>query len=213
MFHLVFNGILLGLVLSLLIGPVFFYLIEKSISKGPRDAFFIDIGVVVTDVVYLCIAYFSASKINELLQEYTFIKYITGSIFITIGAVSILKKKSLQSNAALTPLLDQQEKPSNPFVLISKGMALNAINPSVMIFWLGACSYAIEKHNVQGTTTIIYFFIVLGTMFGIDMLKIHFASKLKRYMTPRVLSITSIIVGIILIIFGFLAFFQDIRVQ
>jgi threonine/homoserine/homoserine lactone efflux protein len=211
--HIIINGILLGLILSLLIGPVFFYLIEKSISKGPRDAMFVDIGVVITDIVYLCIAYFSAAKINELLQEYTFIKYITGSVFIAIGTASIIKKKSLQSNAALTPLQEGKMKKENALVLISKGMALNAINPSVMIFWLGACSYAIEKHKIEGTTTIIYFFVVLGTMFGIDMLKIYFASKLKRYMTPRILSLTSIVVGIILIFFGIFAFFQDIKIN
>ncbi|MBT5403838.1 MAG: LysE family transporter, partial [Crocinitomicaceae bacterium] len=67
-FQLIKSGVLLGLFLSMLIGPVFFVLLETSIRRGMRDAIFIDIGVLLADVLYLFLAYFSAERIMIWLE-------------------------------------------------------------------------------------------------------------------------------------------------
>ena len=43
----IFTGIPWGVLLSFMIGPVFFILIETSILKGFRAAFVFDLGVIV----------------------------------------------------------------------------------------------------------------------------------------------------------------------
>ncbi len=42
----------IGVVLAFTIGPVFFTVLETSISKGVRAAIFLDIGVVFSDIVF-----------------------------------------------------------------------------------------------------------------------------------------------------------------
>lgn len=221
MVSLILNGILFGMLLSILIGPVFFVLLETSIKKGARHAIFIDIGVLLSDILYLIAAYFFSEKINQSLSENSYFKYIGATIFITIGIISIVKKKSPQKGKQIDvdslKKLDQSQysitSVKTYIGLIVKGMGLNAINPGVLVYWIGASTYASEQLHISGNHMIYYFAATLATMFGIDLLKIYFASKLQNKLTPRTLDRISIIVGGVLIFFGIVLCFQDINVQ
>ena len=56
----------IGIVLAFTIGPVFFTVLETSISKGVKAAIFVDIGVVLSDIVFFVIAFFRRSFIGVL---------------------------------------------------------------------------------------------------------------------------------------------------
>ena len=49
----VLEGVLMGLFLSVFVGPVFFLLIETSINKGIREAFIMDAGVILSDIAWI----------------------------------------------------------------------------------------------------------------------------------------------------------------
>ena len=61
------KGILFGILLSFIVGPVFFVLLETSIKKGIRHAIFLDIGVLFSDILYLIASFFFAQEINTSL--------------------------------------------------------------------------------------------------------------------------------------------------
>lgn len=209
------------MLLSILIGPVFFVLIETSIKKGARHAIFIDIGVLLSDILYLIAAFFFSEKINHSIKEFAYLKYVGAALFIVMGIASIINKKSPQKGKQID--IDGLEKMGkNPvsimrvrtyFALIGKGIGLNAINPAVLIYWIGASTYATEQLNLEGAHLIYYFSATLATMFGLDLLKIHFASKLKNKLTPMALDRVSVVVGCCLIFFGLVICFQDVYVQ
>ena len=54
---LILKGIVTGFILSIMIGPVFFVLLEISIRKGVKAGIAFDIGVLVNDFLYILIAY------------------------------------------------------------------------------------------------------------------------------------------------------------
>ena len=56
-FDLILKGVVTGFVLSIMIGPVFFVLLETSIKKGVRAALALDLGVLLSDLLYILIAY------------------------------------------------------------------------------------------------------------------------------------------------------------
>ena len=160
MINIIFNGVLFGVLLSFLIGPVFFVLIETSLNKGVRHAIFLDIGVLLSDILYLIASFYVAKEINEWLNENSFIKYIAGGVFIIIGVFSILKKRPHTKEAVLYNTEDKQVPyfKKRTFVgLIAKGIGLNAINPGVLIYWIAACTYATEKLQVSNNFLIYYF--------------------------------------------------------
>jgi len=207
-FQIIKSGVLLGLFLSMLIGPVFFVLLETSIRRGMRDAIFVDLGVLLADVLYLFLAYFSAERIMIWLEKYEFLKFIGAGIIIIYGLYTIISKKSPQVSQNID--LKQLKRP-NVFGLISKGVALNAMNPAVLAYWLFVCTYQVKGHNIEGVNVVVFFVVCLGTMFLIDLLKIYFASKLKKKLTPRNVATVSVIVGAILIFIGIGLCFQDIK--
>jgi len=216
------HGILFGIILSFLIGPMFFVLLETSIKKGVRHAVFLDIGVLLSDVLYLIASFFFAQEINDKLNENTYVKFIAGGIFIVIGLVSIIKKSSYLKNTSTIDLdsINNTESENKIFgfkkrtyiALIAKGIGLNAINPGVLIYWIAACTYATEELSISGNNLIYYFTATLTTMFCVDLLKIYFASKLQSRLNNKTLALMSIVIGTALVIFGLAICFRDFHV-
>ncbi len=217
---ILFHGILFGVILSFLIGPMFFVLLETSIKKGVRHAIFLDIGVLLSDVLYLIASFFFAQEINDKLSENPYVQYLAGSVFIIIGLVSIIKKSSYLKNTSpidLSSINTEDTKDKKLFgfrkrtyiALIAKGIGLNAINPGVLIYWIAACTYATEELLISGNNLIYYFTATLITMFSVDLLKIYFASKLKSRLNNKNLALMSIIIGTALILFGLAICFRN----
>ena len=151
---LIVNGVLFGIFLSLLFGPAFFVLIETSIKKGFKSAVFLDVGILISDAVYLLASLFIAEKINYWLYSISYIKYIAGSIFLIIGAFSIIKNYiSLNKIPKERKIKEINTSSENiiiyPFQLIAKGFGITAINPGVLIFWIAACTYATKELHIQ----------------------------------------------------------------
>ena len=63
------TAISLGFFLSFMIGPVFFILIETSITKGIKAALTFDLGVILADVTFILIAYFSSFKLISKIKD------------------------------------------------------------------------------------------------------------------------------------------------
>lgn len=223
--HILLNGILSGVFLSFLIGPVFFVLLETSIKKGAINAIFVNIGVLISDVLYLLLAYFFAQEVLEKLHQNEYVKYIAGAVFIGMGIASILKrdnpqkKKKINVDEVLDSVdgkidgkadLPKKFKASTAIGLILKGMGLNAINPGVLLYWVAACTAATEQLHIQTGQMFYYFSATLSTMFGVDMIKIYFAGKLKTKLNDKTISYISLVIGGIFIVIGVLFFFQNI---
>ena len=63
MFNDIASAIPIGIILALTIGPVFFVLLETSITKGFRSALVFDFGVIIADIIFILIAFYSTSSI------------------------------------------------------------------------------------------------------------------------------------------------------
>lgn len=83
----------LGFFLAFLLGPVFFVLLETAAIKGFRAAFFFDLGVILSDIVFLFIAYLSTSKLLKSLKDDPALYIFGGVILATYGVISFLQAK------------------------------------------------------------------------------------------------------------------------
>lgn len=226
------TAILLGVILSFSLGPIFFELINTSLRRGFKYAFFLETGVLLSDVIYLVVAYFSAERILKLIEGNDYFKIIGGSIFVLFGIFSVLKnlkKKEITPNDADIKEIDESildkenyeeetisitKRLKTPRYIgqIMKGMALNAINPSVLLFWIITCSATIKSLEGTRVSVGVFFMITLLVMFGVDITKIYFASKLKKHMTPKILSVVGIVIGLIMIAAGLIIIFKKFEI-
>ena len=83
-------AILLGIVLSFTIGPVFFTILEISVSKGFKAAVFFNIGVVFSEVVFFAVAYASTSNLLNSIQENPSWKILGGVLLAFYAGITLL---------------------------------------------------------------------------------------------------------------------------
>lgn len=212
------NGVIFGILISFMLGPAFFILMETSIKKGFKAAIFLDIGILLSDAIYLLAAFFVAEKINLWLTTNSFVKYIAGSIFILLGAVSVYKNiNNIKSNTSTINKVkeietDTSKKIIYPFQLLIKGLGLSAINPGVLIFWIAASTYATNELRLGDFQLLSFFGITLLTMLIVDVFKIYFSSRLKEKLDNKVLSIIGILIGGLMVFFGVAICLKDIPI-
>ena len=65
----ILSAIPLGFFLSFMIGPVFFVLLETSVVKGFRAAVMFDLGVVLADIIFILIAFFSSYRLIQSIKD------------------------------------------------------------------------------------------------------------------------------------------------
>lgn len=89
----ILNAVPLGVALSFMIGPVFFVLLETSVLKGVKEAIIFDVGVILSDVFFIILAYFGSHQILEKIKDEPSLFVFGGLILAVYGLISLLKKK------------------------------------------------------------------------------------------------------------------------
>jgi threonine/homoserine/homoserine lactone efflux protein len=193
-------GLPWGLFLSFMVGPVFFILLETSITKGFRAAIVFDLGVVLGDVFFIAIAYLGSYRLIQSLKDKPALFIFGGIIMLAYGIISFVKlKKGEKIN---DEEIDRDIIKRNYGSLFIKGFLLNVINIGVLGFWLAVIISVGPKLEMQNSRMFTFFTSVIITYLLVDCIKILLAKQLKSKMTPvNILKIKKGI-SIVLMVFG-----------
>ncbi len=196
--EIILKGILSGIVLSLLVGPVFFTLIQTSVERGFKCGVLVAVGVSMSDAVYIFIAYLGISQItaNENIKLY--LAHAGGIMLLIFGLYNLIFKTKMKQ-----PDDHLQLKTRNPLRYVAKGFIINGLTPVVLFFWLGTVSIATTEfgYTTTGDAT-LFFSAIVATVLTTDILKAKLADKLRHLLTPKFIQRLNILMGIVLIIFG-----------
>ena len=188
----------LGFFLSFMIGPVFFVLLETSALKGFRAAIAFDLGVILADILFLVVAYFSSFQLLENLSNQPGLYVFGGVILLVYGVTTFVKKEVKKSNENETKI-----NPKKGYIsLFIKGFLLNFINIGVLVFWLGIIIVVSPSLNNDSSRIVTFFGSMILAYFITDIFKILLAKQLKRKLTTRRIFMVKKSLGVILIIFG-----------
>jgi threonine/homoserine/homoserine lactone efflux protein len=210
---LLLKGLVTGFILSIMIGPVFFVLLETSIRKGAKAALWMDFGVLISDLVYILIAYVFFKEVSDLKtgDDGTVFRIVGGGLFIIYGVYNFFKKvKEHKYNADSIPT----SRTRDHVFLALKGFLLNIANPLVIFYWFSVMTIGSEDSG--GTNSwgmLIFLSIILITFFGIDVLKIFGAKKLRPLVTHKLLVGLNRLIGIVFVIFGIFFIVQGIMMK
>ena len=189
----------LGILLSFSFGPLFFILLETSISKGIKQAFFIDVGVVAADITFFSVAYFGASKlITEENQPALFV--LGGVLLSSYGVLSFFKtyKKRKKQQKGKVKIIETP----NLFSLAIKGYLLNIINVAVLFFWTGVLFVMGPKFEMETGKIWLFFIATVSTYILVNLCKYYFASKLKTKLTDSILYKMKQVLNLFVFVFG-----------
>lgn len=212
MFELTLKGIVTGFVLSIMIGPVFFVILETSIRRGVKAALALDLGVLISDLVYILIAYVFYSEVSGLIngENKGILKLIGGILFVVYGAFTFFKKPKEEKVDEVGNVVQNS---SDYFMLALKGFLLNFANPLVIFYWFSVITMGAKNSEHAGTNenSILFFLgVILVTFFSFDLLKILGAKKLRPLVTEKLLVALNHLIGIVFFGFGIFLVIQGI---
>ncbi len=191
-----------GVLLAFTIGPVFFVLLETSITKGFRAALTFDFGVVFADFIFILIAYFSTNQILQKLKDDPGLFIFGGVVMFSYGIVSYIKEKKNYTKKLDEDIEDDNIQKNNYLGLFFKGFLLNFINIGVLAFWMGIIIVFGPKLNMEPNRITLFIVTIIIIYFIVDIIKILVAKQLKSRMTPFNIYKIKRIISIILMIFG-----------
>ncbi len=208
MFDDILTAIPFGILLAFTIGPVFFVLLETSVTKGIASAIIFDLGVILADVVFILVIFKSTDTLLDKIKDDPKLLVFGGFLLIIYGLASFIKtSKSFRSivreHYNVTTLKKNYTK------LFIKGFLLNFINIGVLIGWFGfiviGSSITTSKNGVS-----IFIITMLAAYFVTDLVKIVAAKRLKNKLTPKRIFKTKKIVALVILGFGILLLTQGL---
>jgi threonine/homoserine/homoserine lactone efflux protein len=197
----ILSAIPLGFLLSFMIGPVFFVLLETSVVKGFRAAVVFDLGVVVADIVFILIAFFSSYRLIQSIKDDPALFIFGGLVMLTYGIISFVKNKK-ESKKSLDEIDPKELAKTNYFSLFIKGFFLNFINIGVLGFWLAILITIGPQLELQTSRMITFFSTLIVSYFITDIFKILLAKQLRNKLNPKNILLIKKFISIVLIICG-----------
>jgi threonine/homoserine/homoserine lactone efflux protein len=195
-----------------MIGPVFFVILETSIRRGVKAALALDLGVLISDLVYILIAYVFYSEVSGLIngENKGILKLIGGVLFVIYGAFTYFKKPKEEKVDEVGNVVQNS---SDYLMLALKGFLLNFANPLVIFYWFSVITMGAKNSEHAGTNenSILFFLgVILITFFSFDLLKIVGAKKLRPLVTEKLLVALNHLIGIVFFGFGVFLVIQGI---
>jgi threonine/homoserine/homoserine lactone efflux protein len=196
--EIIFNGIVSGVVLALMIGPVFFTIIQTSIERGFGSGVFVAIGVSLSDALYILVSYLGLIQFINNDSSRNYLAYGGGVVLLIFGFYYLLIKSRKLSNFDPEKITYR-----SPGKLIAKGFVINGFSPMVLFFWIATVGVATGEFSYTETHEImLYFSSVVFTVFVTDVIKAKLADKLRILITARFIRILNIVLGVVLIVFA-----------
>jgi threonine/homoserine/homoserine lactone efflux protein len=194
---IILKGIQFGVVLTFLVGPVFFAIIQTGAERGFAKGVLVALGVSISDAFYVVVCYLGLIQLIESPAFRDQMAYVGGGILIVFGLYHLV----IKSRRAMKPVEVARETSSYRYVL--KGFFINAFSPMVPILWIGYISVAsIDLGLVKDSEFVVFFAAMLATVLFTDIAKAYLAGRLSTFITPYRMMLMNVVVGIALMIYG-----------
>jgi threonine/homoserine/homoserine lactone efflux protein len=199
----IFKGLLLGLILSISLGPVIFAILKQSITNGRKAGYIFVAGVSTSDIGLLLIANIFTSIFLLVLDHKAFIAMAGAGFLLLLGLYTLFFKKIK---------IEYDEKGEEKVFrkrdylgIYISGFLMNTLNPSVFIFWF-AWTAAIGASAAETNNPVQYKFLVFATCLVFlllsDLIKVALASRLRPSLTEKNLIWINRISAIIILVFS-----------
>lgn len=194
MINAILYGLITGITLSFMLGPVFFSIIQNSIDNGFKSGIFISIGVISSDIILITLSHYNSNLIPKGGTTEIVVR-IVGSGFLTLlGIFNMLKKSAVKFPHSL----------KKPPLLFLKGFTLNIMNPANFFAWLSVATYLKNVAEYTFNQQLEYYITALCTVFLVELLISFGALFLKKILTPHILHVINIVLAIGLFLFAIL---------
>ncbi|GLO67889.1 amino acid transporter [Oceanobacillus sp. E9] len=201
-----FSYVILGLSLSIPIGPINAAQLDKGIHQGFFHSWLVGVGGMFADVIFMLLIYFGVAPFLTTPFVKTFLWVFGCFILLYIGIESLTKAKSTLSNTS-------NVESTSKFNSFGTGFIIAISNPISIIFWLGIYGSVLAKTTETSTNSQLLIYssgIFLGIILW-DIFMASVATSFRKFFHSKALYWISIIAGIVLIGFGIFFGYEAFR--
>lgn len=204
------KGVLLGISLSFMIGPLLFSVVEASIVRGFRAGVAVAAGIWSSDFLFIGLILWSMELFTTVisLPDFRFwTEILGGMMLIVFGIGSFFSKPKVPANADQ----DLDKTNSHPyFRLWLRGFFINLINPGTVFFWLGIVSALVAPNHWTHTQSLTFLGGMISVLIITDTLKAWGARSIRHFLTPTHIRQVQRTIGIVLAVFGLVLLLQAV---
>ncbi len=201
MIEAVVSGLLLGLALVFSVGPVIFTILKLRINYGLVSAFFFISGVWLSDIMWVVLANYFGSLLQDLTTYKLQIGTCGGLFLISIGIFYLFFKRYRSKEELDKGIKIEASTHARLFVT---GFLINTLNPGVITLWLAAATKSLSNNL---TEKIVTFSICLAMNITADFFKISIAGKLSSSLTDKKIVLINKFSGLMFLGFGVVLIF------
>ncbi|MDP4620448.1 MAG: LysE family translocator [Sediminibacterium sp.] len=199
----IIKGLLLGLILSISLGPVIFAILKQSITNGRKAGYLFVAGVSTSDIGQLLIANIFTNIFLLVLDHKAFIAMAGAGFLLLLGLYTLFFKKiKIESDENGEEKVFRKRDYLGIYI---SGFLMNTLNPSVFIFWF-AWTAAIGASAAETNNPVQYKFIVFATCLVFlllsDLIKVTLASRLRPSLMGKNLIWINRLSAIIILVFS-----------
>ena len=150
---LFWEGIKIGLVLTIMIGPLFFTLVQTGIEEGFRAGTVVGAGIWVSDFLFVLLVYGGMSVVAKYMEGQGIMLFLGvggSALLASFGLGQILTARGKYFAEEPGPGTLARGRSSSILSLWLKGFLINTVNPFTLFFWLGLMSTVAVKRVVLG---------------------------------------------------------------
>lgn len=194
-------GWLTGTIMSLMLGTVFFAILNSSIRLGYKKGISISIGVIISDLIYISVCLFGSQYIPVFKQYENWVKIIGGLLVIVMGVFQIINKSEPSK-------IETYSKAGSITFFVSQGFVLNFFNPVNLLSWFAIHTYLVTVLNYTFIQLVIYFIGSLCAIFFMEFLLAYYSQKLNKYLPEKRVRQINMAIGILFVGLGIFIIFR-----
>lgn len=198
MWTYVLEGILFGLTLTVLLGPIFIALTQTAIEKGGRAGMMVGLGVWCSDTLIISMTYLFIQIISKTVHSEDFKFYLGtlgGVVLMAFGVGAFFKKISLSE--------ERQKYSKRHYAgFWLKGFIVNTFNPFTFVFWIGVISTYVIGREISSRYAWVFLISIMITIILTDSMKVGLAKMIRHKLQENHMVWFSRVAGVALFIFG-----------
>ena len=197
MIEIIIKGILIGLCISVPLGPIGMLTIQRTLNRGQKHGIATGLGATTSDLIYTIITLFSLSFVLGFIESHRFVIQIVGSLVVAFFGWYIFK-----TNPATQPKPNETVKHSllGDF---ATSFGLTFSNPLVLFVLIALFA----RFEFIGNETTLFVSIcgilsILGGALIWWSLLTYLVSRFKNKLNMRELKLINQITGVIILSIG-----------
>lgn len=161
-------------------GPGVLAILARALASGAGACFFLALGMVISDIIYLVLACYGLAALAEHWSEAFMVIRIVGAIYLIYLGIKMWRTTSPQDMSVEVVI---KEKSSLSFL---QGFIISASNPKVILFYIAFLPTFIDLTTLTRGDILLAAALTLGALMIGLMLIAAGASSARRYVrSPR----------------------------